>query len=287
MLKLLVIGLGQLGNDLVRVLKTSHEVVGAGTSEVDVRDSDSVARLIDTQAPDLVINAAAYTDVEGAEGDRKCAFAVNETGARNVAAASAARSIPVVYYSTDFVFDGGKTTPYQPADTTGPLSVYGASKLAGELATVAANPAHYIIRTAWLYGPGGNNFVEKVIGWAQRNDSIRVVTDEIGSPTQTWDLAEVTGALIDGGEYGVYHAVNRGVCSRFELAEAIVSELGLSVTLNECLSSEFVTKAERPAYSVLDCSSLDRASGVQMREWKTALHHYLARRKDLLQKGNL
>jgi dTDP-4-dehydrorhamnose reductase len=284
-LQILVLGLGQLGRDLIRVLDTSHLVSGVNHAETNIASLESVEKLLRLHAPDFVINAAAYTDVEGAESDREGAFAVNATGAKNVALATASQGIPIVHYSTDFVFDGKKSTPYSPDDPTNPLSVYGASKLAGERAVIEANPAHFILRTAWLYGPSGNNFIEKIIGWATANDSIRVVTDELGSPTQTWDLAQATAHLMQTQAYGLYHGVNRGVCSRFELARAIVDKMNLTVELNKCLSSEFPMKAERPAYSVLDSSSLEAACDFEMRSWEDALDHYIARREALMEKG--
>ena len=280
-MKILVVGLGQLGRDLVRVLGGPHVVSGLDVPDIDITNAASIDAAMNTHEPELVINAAAYTDVEGAEDDEAGAFAANATGAGLLAEATAARGLPIVLYSTDFVFDGKKGIAYVPEDATAPLSVYGASKLAGELATVKANPKHFILRTAWLYGPGGNNFVEKIIGWSHNNDRLRVVTDEVGSPTHTWDVAEATARLIATEVYGVYHVVNRGVCSRFELAKAIVETMGLDVAVEECLSSEFPTKAARPEYSVLDCSRLADVCGQEMPEWRETLERYLARRRDV------
>ncbi len=277
-MKILVIGLGQLGKDLMRVLEPSHQVAGLDMPDVDITDIESVEIVLATYQPDLVINAAAYTDVEGAEDDEEGANAVNAIGAGNVAQATADREIPVVLYSTDFVFDGKKGSDYVPNDVPNPLSVYGASKWAGEQATIAANPKHFILRTAWLYGPGGNNFIEKIIGWASKMDTLRVVTDEVGSPTHTWDVAEATALLIEGDSYGVYHVVNKGVCSRFELAQAIVDLMELEVELKECMSMEFPTKAERPENSVLNTDSLEQVIGQSMPEWRETLQRYLTRR---------
>jgi dTDP-4-dehydrorhamnose reductase len=277
-MKILVIGLGQLGKDLIRVLGPSHQVAGLDVPDVDITDIESVEIVLGTYQSDLVINAAAYTDVEGAEDDEEGANAVNAIGAGNVAQASADRGIPVVLYSTDFVFDGKKGSDYVPNDAPNPLSVYGASKWAGEQATIAANPKHFILRTAWLYGPGGNNFIEKIIGWASKMDTLRVVTDEAGSPTHTWDVAEATALLIEGDSYGVYHVVNKGVCSRFELAQAIVELMELEVKLKECMSMEFPTKAERPENSVLNTDSLEQLIGQPMPDWRETLQRYLTRR---------
>lgn len=279
-MKIVVIGLGQLGKDLMRVLGEKHDVVGFDVPNVDITNADSIESVVAPENPDLIINAAAYTDVEGAESDEAGAFAVNATGAGLLAKAAAERGIPILLYSTDFVFDGKKGGDYLPDDPTAPLSVYGASKLAGEQETANANPKHFIMRTAWLYGPGGNNFIEKIIGWSQKMDALKVVTDEVGSPTHTWDVAQATAKLIETEAYGMYHVVNSGVCSRHELAKAIVDELQLGVAVNECLSSEFPTKAERPEYSVLDCAKLAGVIGEPMPDWRETLTRYLKRRED-------
>lgn len=278
-MRILVIGTGQLGRDLVSVLGEQHNVAGVDIPEIDITSVASINSVCDAHTPELIINAAAFTDVEGAESNRDAAFLVNDTGARLIGECSAARDIPVVHYSTDFVFDGTSAVPYAVDASPNPLSVYGASKLAGELSLAAANPNHYILRTAWLYGPGGNNFVEKIIGWATANDTVRVVTDEVGSPTHTWDLAWATSRLIETNQFGLYHIVNQGSCSRFELATAIVENLGIDVTLEPCLSSEFPSVAQRPMYSVLDCSKLEAAIGESLVSWEVALERYLQRRQ--------
>lgn len=277
-MKIVIIGLGQLGKDLVRVLSHNHDVAGFDVPDVDITSAKSIENVVGPQSPDIMINAAAFTDVEGAEDNEAGAFAVNATGAGLLAQAATDRQIPILVYSTDFVFDGKKGSDYLPDDPTAPLSVYGASKLAGEQATIEANPKHFILRTAWLYGPGGNNFIEKIIGWSQKMDALKVVTDEVGSPTHTWDVAQATAKLIETDAYGIYHVVNSGVCSRHELAKAIVEELQLGVAVNECLSNEFPTKAERPEYSVLDCAKLANVIGEPMPDWRETLKRYLHRR---------
>lgn len=279
-MKILVIGLGQLGKDLLLVLGDSHEISGVDIPDIDITSRESIEAICNLQRPELIINAAAYTDVEGAESNSETAYAVNDRGARLIGEVSAARGLPVVHYSTDFVFDGKSDVPYTTDAPTNPLSVYGASKLAGEQSLAAANPNHFIMRTAWLYGPGGNNFVEKIIGWTKNNDVVRVVTDEVGSPTHTWDLAWATSKLIETDRYGLYHVVNQGSCSRFELATAIVETLGIDVTLEPCLSAEFPMVAERPMYSVLDCTKLHEAIGETTAPWQATLARYLQRREN-------
>jgi len=271
---------GQLGRELLRVFSVDGPAHGVDLPELDISNAAAVARLLDGVSPDLIINAAAYTNVEAAEDDREGAFRANEAGARHVAQVASVRKVPVVYYSTDYVFGGSKSTPYLPTDPISPIGVYAKSKAAGEQATIAANTRHFIIRTAWLYGPGGNNFVEKILRAAESRPELRVVSDEIGSPTHTEDLAQATRALCKTTAFGVYHAVNEGFCSRFEFAQAILCMAGVKTPVQPCLSTEFPTKAERPLYSVLSNAKLEQASGYRMRPWKEALERYLARREN-------
>ncbi len=271
---------GQLGRDLMTVFGDAGEVSGHDVDTVDIADRAAVERIVSEFNPELIVNAAAYTDVEAAEGNEAKAFAVNETGAGILAASAGA---PVVYYSTDYVFGGTKTTPYLPDDAVDPIGVYARSKEAGERATRAANARHFIVRTAWLYGPGGNNFVEKILRAASQRPSLRVVDDEVGSPTHTWDLALATRALAATTAYGTYHAVNAGACSRYEFALAILELAGLRTPVEPCSSAEFSTKAERPLYSVLSNAKLERATRHAMRPWRDALAHYVKRRTARIQ----
>jgi len=235
--------------------------------------------LVQDFAPALMVNAAAYTDVDGAEANLERAFLSNEAGARNLAELAAQHRVPVVYFSTDYVFDGRKGSPYVPDDPIAPIAVYGKSKAAGEAATRRANPQHFIIRTAWLYGPGGNNFVEKILRAAATRPSLRVVEDEVGSPTHTVDLAEATRALSRTQAYGTYHAVNTGQCSRFDFACEILRLAAASVPVAPCAAGAFPSKAARPAFSVLDTASLTQNTGYRMRPWQEALEHYMERRQ--------
>ncbi|HIJ74669.1 MAG TPA: dTDP-4-dehydrorhamnose reductase [Candidatus Hydrogenedentes bacterium] len=269
---------GQLGRDLTIVFGEAGEVYGYDLPELDVADAAAVAAAIQRVRPDTVLNAAAFTDVEGAEDHEGEAFRVNETGAGAVAAAAAANGAPVVYYSTDYVFGGTKSTPYVPDDNVAPIGVYARSKAAGEAATRTANPNHFIVRTAWLYGPGGNNFVEKILQLAATRSELKCVADEVGSPTHTWDLAQATLALCTSDAYGTFHAVNAGACSRFEFAQATLELVGAKTTLIPCASSEFPTKATRPLYSVLSTQKLEEAAHYRMRPWLEALRHYVSRR---------
>ncbi len=269
---------GQLGKDLVAVFGEEGEVVGFDLPEIDVSSVDDVSRVMDDTRPEFIVNSAAYTNVEDAEDEEDSAFLANEQGARIVAERAADADVPVVYISTDFVFDGTKTTPYEPEDDVNPLSVYGRSKLAGEVAVRAAASKHFIVRTAWLYGPGGNNFPEKIIAAAQKNPTLQVVHDEVGSPTHTWDLALATRALSRTKAYGTYHAVNAGSCARDEFARALLECAGIDTPVNPCSLDEFPSKARRPVYSVLSARTLEDATGHRIRDWREALVHYTERR---------
>ena len=271
---------GQLGRDLTAEFSPDSQVIGVDMDVIDIADADAVASALDQCSPRLVINAAAYTNVEGAEDDREGAFRVNETGARNVARACAERDIPVVHYSTDFVFGGTSDRPYEPDDPVAPKGVYAESKAAGDAAVAAECTKYFVLRTAWLYGIGGNNFVEKILAAAETRPSLTVVTDEVGSPTFTADLAEATAALVKSDAYGTYHCVNAGSCSRFEFAQAILKEAGMNTAVEPCLAEAFPSKAPRPKYSVLSNAKLEAACGFVMPTWEDALARYMRRRKE-------
>ena len=269
---------GQLGRDLTKVFSADAHVTGYDLPAVSIAGPGAVHECVVRDKPDLVINAGAYTNVDAAEDNSAEAFRINEGGARIVAEATRAAGLPLVHYSTDFVYDGRKSTPYEPTDTPNPLSVYGKSKLAGDEAVRAANPRHFILRTAWLYGPGGNNFVEKIIGAAKKNTSLKVVSGEIGSPTHTWDLAEASRSIAATHVYGLYHAVNAGQTSRDRFAAKILDLAGFTTPITPCHSNEFPSKAARPAYSVLSTATLEAACGYRFRSWEDALKHYIERR---------
>jgi dTDP-4-dehydrorhamnose reductase len=210
---------------------------------------------------------------------------VNEIGAANVARAAAASDIPVVYYSTDYVFGGAKRRPYEVDDAIAPICVYAQSKTAGEEATRAANAKHFIVRTAWLYGPTGNCFPEKMLRLAAERPELKVVDEEIGSPTHTYDLAEATMALVEKAPFGTYHGVNNGSCSRYTFAKRVLELAGVDTPVLPCSSSEFKSKAERPLYSVLSTTAIQSATGYTLRDWEDALAHYMVRRTASEAKG--
>ncbi len=264
---------GQLGRALLDAL-ASHDPMPVTRPEFDVAEPAVVDRLAGLE-PDLIIHAAAMTDVDGCERDPEAAFRVNALGTQHVALACQRAGCPMVYISTDYVFDGTKGEPYWEFDEPNPISVYGASKLAGERYVQALLDRFYIVRTAWLYGPGGRNFVTKIVELARTRDELAVVTNEVGSPTYTPDLADAIVRLIQHPLYGVYHLVNEGACSRFEFARAVVKLVGLE---GVCVrpTESFPRLARPPAYAPLRNFVAATQLGIVLRPWGEALRDYLA-----------
>lgn len=270
---------GQLGRDLMEVFASVGPLAGHDLPELDVSDERQVAEAIAEFCPELIVNAAAYTDVEGAEADAPNAFRVNAEGAGVVARMAHAVGAPVVYYSTDYVFGGGQHMPYTEDDPQAPAGVYARSKAKGEKRVREEAPRHYILRTAWLYGPSGNCFPKKMIALARKHPELKVVEDEIGSPTHTWDLAKATLAIVQTPAFGTYHTVNAGQCSRYELAKTVLSLAGIETPVRPCASSEFPAKAPRPLYSVLSTEKFARATGFVFPDWRDALGRFMTRLK--------
>ena len=275
---------GQLGRDLERVFSGAGDVLGLDLPDLDITDEKALAQILRDNRPDVVLNAAAYTDVEAAEAHFEEALQVNAVGPRVIGRLCARQEIPVVHYSTDYVFPeraSGAWTEENPVDPDAALNAYGRSKALGETALRAQTDRYYIIRTAWLFGPGGNNFVEKILRTAATRPELWVVDDETGCPTHTWDLAEATLNLIGTGVYGVYHVVNSGECSRYAYAREILWQAGINTPVRPCASSEYPTAARRAKRSVLSTARYEAVTGSRMRPWQEALAHYLERRKSL------
>lgn len=262
---------GQLGIALRHVLR-DQDLVAPSEVEADITDASIVGRIADAR-PEVVIHAAAYTDVDGAESNPDRAYAVNADGTRNVAQGAAKAGARLVAVSTDYVYDGTKLTPYVEGDPVAPRSAYGASKLAGEGETLLAKPDAVILRTAWLYGEG-KNFVRTILRLASERDELRVVSDQVGSPTAADDLAAAIRSLLDTRAAGIYHAVNSGSCSWHEFAVTILDLAGYNRRVVPIASTELARPAPRPAYSVLDCTKLARL-GIRLRPWQAALADYL------------
>jgi dTDP-4-dehydrorhamnose reductase len=277
---ILVVGAnGMLGHDMMACLGDAAR--GVDIDEIDITSLESTERVLTTLKPQTVINCAAYTDVDGCESNPETAMQVNGEGVAHLAMISRQIGARLVHVSTDYVFDGGKGSPYLEDDATCPLGVYGESKLTGEM-NAAFNPDHLIVRTQWLYGLHGKNFVETMLRLAAEKDHLSVVDDQIGSPTWTVDLAAAISALLKTGQRGTYHAANAGFCSWNEFARAIFEDSGLTVTVNGMTTDELNRPARRPLYSTLDCGKLERDAGFHPRPWRSALNAYLQLRNQII-----
>jgi dTDP-4-dehydrorhamnose reductase len=269
---------GMLGADIVEYLSGEHEVVGVGRDDFDITGLATVSNKVREIAPDLIIHSAAYTDVDGCEANVELAYSVNAIGTQNVALACREHDIPLLYISTDFVFDGRKQTPYLEWDMPNPIAVYGASKYAGEQIVSSLLTKLYIVRIAWLYGEHGKNFVYTIRRLAGERDKLQVVSDQKGSPTFTADVAEGIGALIKTRAYGTYHMVNKGETTWHGFAEKILQLSGVENVVVEPISSEALNRpAKRPSYSVLRNLALELAVGDTMRDWESALSDFIKR----------
>lgn len=277
-MKLVVTGAaGMLGRDVMLAAgNAGHDVVGYGRAELDVTDPAALERKFDLERPDVVINCAAWTDVDGAEDAEEAAFAINGSGAGHVAAAAAKLKAAVLHVSTDYVFDGAKGAPYVESDQPAPLSAYGRTKLAGEEAVVAANKRHFIVRSAGLFGVGGRNFVETMLQLAEDRNEVTVVRDQVGSPTYTWHLAYGIVRLIEGIEYGIHHMAASGQCSWYEFAREIFEQASVECRVLSITSEEFGAAAPRPAFSALVSQ---REHAIRLPAWQDGLAGYLAQRQ--------
>ncbi len=265
-----------LGVDVVRAARAvNHEVLPLDRSALDVSDGRAVARIVGDERPDAVVNCAAYTDVDGAEDDLRAAMQVNAEAADALAAATAAVGASVVYPSTDYVFDGYKQDPYMESDEPRPRSIYAQSKLAGESATAGENPRHFIVRSAWLFGMHGRNFVDTMLRLGADHGEVVVVRDQVGSPTYTRHLADAIVRLLDTDAYGVHHIAGAGECSWYELAVESFEQSGLDCRVLSCTSEELGKRAPRPPYSAL---ATERADAVRLPDWQEELAAYLAER---------
>jgi dTDP-4-dehydrorhamnose reductase len=283
-MKVLVIGAnGQLGTDLVKVFQAAGDTVVPVThAQVDVCSEDRVAEIMAEAKPDVVVSTAAFHKVEECEKKPALAFQVNGTGAMNLAIACQRSGAVLAHFSTDYVFDGKKNGAYEETDLPSPLNVYGVSKVVGEHLIAAYADRRFVIRTCGLYGLAGSsgkggNFVETMVKKAMAGDAIRVVDDQVLTPTYTADLAEATRKLILTGNYGLYHISSEGQCSWYEFTRHILDSAGLDAKLSPVKSSEFASPVKRPANSVLSKAKL-RALGVSIPSWKDALPRYLRER---------
>jgi dTDP-4-dehydrorhamnose reductase len=289
---LLVIGAkGMLGRDLMGVLHSSFsndEVIGWDIEEIDIQKEEDTIAKIERLQPDIVVHIAAYTDVDGCELDEEKAFAVNAEGTKHVALAASRCRAKVVYLSTDYVFDGDKREPYLENDPPHPLNVYGRSKLKGEQYIQEWVKDFLIIRTQWLYGRYGKNFVDSILRQASKKKILSIVDDQIGSPTFTADLAKAISVLIQFNGKGVFHVANSDHCTWYTFGQTILKRSGMDeVRVIPISSQELGRPAARPSYSVLNCEKLKKETGLTLRPWPEALEDYLATyREEKIEGGN-
>jgi len=285
-MKILITGsTGQLSLELQRALAGEGKILALGHKLMDLAEPAQIRQQVRLLRPDLIINAAAYTAVDLAQGNHERAFAVNAIGPGVLAEEAAALGIPLIHYSTDYVFDGRKTEPYREEDSPAPLSVYGASKLAGELAVQAAGGEHLILRTSWVYSLHGHNFLLTMQRLLQERDSLAVVDDEIGAPTWAGTIAAVTAEMVRkrrmgaGGPGGLYHLTASGATSWYgfacNIAEYLRHEGRLRARIEPILSTNYPTAAERPLNSRLCCARLERDWQISLPAWDTALEECL------------
>lgn len=276
-MKILLLGhKGMLGSDLLTQMRLHHEVVGMDKEEIDITSADDCAKAIEDTAPQIIINAAAYTNVDGCETAKDECFAVNAETVKNIAEASRKKNIRIVHFSTDYVFNGAGKSPYKEDDECDPINTYGASKLAGEryLQTLAQN--YILIRTAWLYGANGKNFVWTILEKAKTTSRLTVVDDQLGSPTHTKDLAAAVDQLLAKDAQGIFHVTNRGTCSWYQFAVKILQEAGIDdVEVSPMKSDQLQRLAKRPAYSVMSMQKFIQTTGKAMQPWQLGLQDYL------------
>ena len=277
-MKVLVTGVkGQLGYDVVNDLKKrGHEAVGVDVEEMDITDGQACRRVITEAGPDAVIHCAAYTAVDAAEDNEDLCRRVNADGTRNIALVCRDLDIKMVYISTDYVFDGQGTRPWEPDDARDPLNVYGVTKCEGEMAVEELVKKFFIVRIAWVFGVNGKNFIKTMLRLGQERGAVSVVDDQIGSPTYTYDLARLLVDMTESEHYGRYHATNEGFCSWYEFACEIFKQAGMAeVKVTPVDSSQFPAKAKRPMNSRMDKSKLAANGFEPLPAWQDALGRYL------------
>ncbi|WP_339291831.1 dTDP-4-dehydrorhamnose reductase [Paenibacillus sp. FSL W8-0187] len=282
-MKVLVTGAnGQLGRDVTHVFgEAGHEVIGCGRAELEITNMEQCGQVISAHDPDIIIHCAAYTAVDTAESDPDGAYLVNAIGTRNIALAAEKIGATVVYISTDYVFGGTSEAPYVEYDDTDPQTIYGRSKLEGEKMIRNFSTKWFIVRTSWLFGLHGNNFVKTMLRLGQEKSLLKVVNDQKGSPTYTVDLARFLINLISTEKYGIYHASNSGSCTWYEFTSAIFEEareqLGFTITaeLQPCTTAEFPRPAPRPANSTMDHLAIRLNQFEDLPHWREGLKQFM------------
>lgn len=266
---------GQLGNEMQRVAKTSsNHYIFTDVAQLDITDREAVLRAVKDNSIQVIVNCAAYTNVDKAEDDRETADLINNKAVENLAIAARENDATLIHISTDYVFKGDRCTPCREDWETDPLGVYGITKLAGEKSIERTGCRHIIIRTAWLYSPFGKNFVKTMQKLTAEKDSLKVVFDQVGTPTYAGDLADAIARIIETGQLGkqgIYHFSNEGVCSWYDFAREICELSGNTCNIQPCHSDEFPSKVKRPHFSVLDKTKIKDTFGIEVPYWKDSL----------------
>ena len=266
---------GQLGNEMQRVAKTSsNHYIFTDVAQLDITDREAVLRAVKDNSIQVIVNCAAYTNVDKAEDDRETADLINNKAVENLAIAARENNATLIHISTDYVFKGDRCTPCREDWETDPLGVYGITKLAGEKSIERTGCRHIIIRTAWLYSPFGKNFVKTMQKLTAEKDSLKVVFDQVGTPTYAGDLADAIARIIETGQLGkqgIYHFSNEGVCSWYDFAREICELSGNTCNIQPCHSDEFPSKVKRPHFSVLDKTKIKDTFGIEVPYWKDSL----------------
>jgi len=292
-MKIVLIGKnGQLGWEFQRILPILGEVISLDRKELDLCDLDAIQKILSEWKPNLIINASAYTDVDGAEKETDLAMKINALAPGIMAEMSRKLRAVFIHYSTDYVFDGGKNALYTETDQTNPLNMYGKSKLMGEENIRQAGEAYLILRTSWVYSLRGNSFVNKVLKWSRQNKTLKVVSDQVSSPTWARTLAEITSFVLAQNKkdlyeniherHGIYHLAGSGFTSRYEWAKQILANdpersEQIVQAIEPALSEEFPTPAVRPLFSALDCSQFEETFGLQLPAWNSTLQLAMTR----------
>lgn len=271
---------GQLGKDvLLELERKNHQANGLDRQQLDITSEEDVMAYISEIKPDVILHCAAYTNVDAAEENEDAAYAVNAAGTEYLAKAASQNGAKMLYVSTDYVFDGSANEPYEVDEPTKPLGAYGRTKLAGEQLLQKHLNEFFIVRTAWVFGIHGNNFVKTMLRLGKERGEVGVVHDQVGSPTYTVDLAQFMVELMETDKYGVYHATNSGICSWYEFAVEIFKQADLNVKVNPLTSDQFPRPAARPKYSVLSKNRIEQEGLKPLRNWKQALGAYLEESK--------
>ena len=276
-MRILVTGVkGQLGYDVMNELaKRGHTGIGVDVEEMDITDAAKVEQVIKESEVEAVIHCAAYTAVDAAEDNAELCHKINAEGTENIAKVCKELDLKMIYISTDYVFNGEGTRPWEPDDEREPLNVYGQAKYEGELAVEKYLEKYYIVRIAWVFGVNGKNFIKTMLNLSETHDELSVVNDQIGSPTYTYDLAKLLVDMVETDKYGRYHATNEGLCTWYEFATEIFRQAGKEITVHPVTSEQFPSKAKRPHNSRMSKDKLEANGFDRLPTWQDALHRYL------------